>query len=87
MAGRGRKGNRVLERFIIRYRGAGPRPPDLVERIRALEDASIVESTDRMLLVEANEDQLRNLLGSSKDWLVAPVRGYELPEHPPRIKK
>ena len=74
-----------MGRFIVRYRGAGPKPDEMVERIRALKNASIVDSSDRMLLVDGSEDQLRLLIGSSNDWFIAPVQSYELPEKPPSL--
>lgn len=76
-----------MGRFIVRYRGAGPKPADVVERIRALPNASVVDESDRMLLVHAPEDELRQLLGNTSEWLIAPEQEYELPEKPPRIKR
>jgi hypothetical protein len=40
-----------------------------------------------MLLVEAEEKQLRGLLGESGLWLIAPEQSYEIPEKPARIEK
>lgn len=72
-----------MGQFILRFRGAGPVPQKMIDRIRALPDASIVRTTDKMLLVEGHEGQLRDLTESTGDWLLAPVQSYELPEPPP----
>lgn len=59
----------------------------MVEQIRALPGGTILETTDKMLLVEAAEDDLRRLLGAGSQWLIAPQQTYELPEHPPRVSR
>ena len=74
-----------MQRFIVRFRGQGPKPDDAVQRIRALKDASIVDESDRMLLVEAREEDLRTALGQGSQWLIAPERTYEVPEQPPHV--
>jgi hypothetical protein len=75
-----------VARFIIRYRGRGPKPADVVEKIRDLSSVSIVDASDKMLLVEAPEESLKQLLGQSKEWLIAPEQSYEIPEKRPRSR-
>ena len=43
----------VMPRFVMRYHGAGPRPEDVVERVRTLPESRIIDDSGRMLLVEA----------------------------------
>jgi hypothetical protein len=71
-------------RFIVRFRGPGPKPPDVAERISALPGMQVLDDTTRMLLVEAPEEaRLRAALDPSL-WVVSPERMYEIP--PPRVK-
>jgi hypothetical protein len=70
-----------MGRFILRYRGAGPVPREMIDRIHALPGASIVRSTDKMLLVDGGEEELRQLTETG-NWLMAPEQSYELPNPP-----
>jgi hypothetical protein len=70
------------KRFIIRYRGKGPRPA--TEHVSSLK---VIDDTSRMLLVEGHEDDIRNAY-STDDWLVTPEVRVDSPiERPPRIEK
>ena len=75
-----------MARFIVRYRGRGPKPADVVEQIGKLPSVSIVDASDKMLLVEAPEESLRHLLGQSADWLISPELSYEIPEKLPHTR-
>jgi hypothetical protein len=70
-------------RFILRFRGTGPKPADVADRVRALPDARVLDDTPRMMLVEAPEQQLRELIGADRDWLIAPQRVYQHPDPRP----
>ncbi|CAN5160387.1 hypothetical protein BH18ACT4_BH18ACT4_03130 [soil metagenome] len=67
-------------RFVLRYRGPGRRPDSDVERVRRLSDAVIVNSSERMLLVESEEQPLRTLVESMHDWVMAPDRVFRVPD-------
>src|SRR5437867_13422011 len=67
-----------MRRFILRYRGEGARPQDAVEKIRAIGGAAVLEDSDRMMLVEAPEQELRQALGSETDWSIAPEVTYDV---------
>jgi len=76
-----------MPRFILRYRGQGARPQDAVEKIRAIGGASVLEDSDRMMLVEAPEEALRDALGSADDWIVAPEVKYKVPDTREKVRK
>ena len=76
-----------MSRFVIRYRGSGARPEDVVRRIRQMPELSIVDDGGRVLLVEGPEGSLREALGSSTDWLVAAEKTYSVPSPRKRIER
>ncbi len=73
-----------MDRFIIRYKGNGPKPEEDVQRIRALPTATIIDDSPRMLLVAAPETELRSLIDSMSDWIVAPERTLKTPDPRPK---
>jgi hypothetical protein len=53
----------------VRFRGEGPKPADVVDRIPAAASVHIVdEDSPRMLLVDAPPDVLPALIGDRPDW-------------------
>ncbi len=73
-----------VDRFIVRYRGSGPKPEEDVERIRALPDTTVLDDSPRMLRVAAPESELRALIGSMPDWVMSPEQTIKLPEPHPK---
>ena len=80
----------MMSHFILRYRGSGSVQPADVGRIRALPNAKILDSSsDRMILIEASEEDLRAALKDMPDWLMIPEQTVPLPDprkkvlHPP----
>ncbi len=69
----------ATQRFVLRYGGDGAKPAADVERVRALTGAVVVDSSARMLLVDSHPEQLRDLVESLSDWVMAPERTYEVP--------
>ena len=67
-------------RFVLRYRGEGPKPDEVVEMVHDLTDAVVVDSTSRMLVVEAEPEPLRDLVDGLRDWVMGPDMGYEVPD-------
>ena len=74
-------------RFVLRYRGDGPAPAADVSRVRGLDDAVVVDSSTRMLLVESEPEPLRQLLGTLPDWIMAPEQQYGVPDTRKRIER
>ncbi len=70
-----------MGRFILRYRGVGPKPAEDVERIRCFPHLYVLDdSSPRMLLVEGSPDDLQTLVGSLRDWMVSKEQTYRLPD-------
>lgn len=76
-----------MSRFILRYRGRGARPQDVVGKILAIGGAAVLEDSDRMILVDAPEQELRKALGSEADWIVTPEVKYEVPDTRKKVRK
>lgn len=76
-----------MARFILRYRGAGSRPAAVVDNIRRLDGANIVDDSGRMLLVDAPEQSLRGVLGEDKDWVVSPERSFPIPDTRKKVER
>ncbi|MEN3314907.1 MAG: hypothetical protein V7605_1141 [Acidimicrobiaceae bacterium] len=75
-------------RFVLRYRGEGPKPEADVERVRALADTVVVDdSSSRMLLVESRHDLLDDLVGSLPDWIMAPEQTYQVPDTREQVER
>jgi hypothetical protein len=67
-------------RFVLRYRGEGPKPDEDVARVHDLSDAVVLDSTSRMLVVEAEPEPLRDLVEALPDWVMGPDVAYEVPD-------
>ena len=77
-----------MPRFILRFAGVGAIPADDLERWRALPNCQIVDQTSRMLLVEAEEQPLRDLVQERRDWRLTPeTTTMRVPDPRPRVKK
>ena len=73
-----------MSRFILRYRGTGPKPDEDVQRIRALPNTIVLDDSPRMLLVEAPEDELKAALASMREWVMSQERMIPLPDPRPK---
>ena len=60
------------QRFVLRFGGDRAMPADDVERIREVAEATVLDQTPRMMLVESDEEPLRELVGSLPGWAIAP---------------
>ncbi|MDQ4068832.1 MAG: hypothetical protein M3203_05075 [Actinomycetota bacterium] len=67
-------------RFVLRYRGEGPKPDADVARVQELAGAVVVGSSSRMLLVESEPEPLRDLVDGLPDWIMDVERTYEVPD-------
>ena len=76
-----------MAKFIVRYVGAGSRPAADVERIRAAPALKVIDDTSRMMLVEASEARLREVMGSMSGWTWSPERSIRLPDPRPRPRR
>jgi hypothetical protein len=74
----------LVDRFIVRYKGGGPKPQADVERIRALPNATVLDDSPRMLLVAAPESELRSLIASMPDWVMGAEQIFKIPDPRPK---
>jgi hypothetical protein len=76
-----------MPRFILRYRGSGPRPDAALHQIRQLDEADVIADSDRMLLVDAPEKPLRDLMATQKDWIVTTEQFIPAPDTRKRVEQ
>jgi hypothetical protein len=76
-----------MSRFIVRYRGKGPKPPAASDVARQAPGLRVVDQTSRMLLVEGPEEAVRSAFPSEEEWLIAPEQTYELPDPRPKVER
>ncbi len=67
-------------RFVLRYSGEGPKPDADVARLQEVAGAIIVDSSARMLVVEAKPDPLRDVVDALPDWVMGPDMAYDVPD-------
>jgi hypothetical protein len=76
----------MKRKFILRFRGKGPVPPEDVKRIRALPHITILDDSSRMLLVEGPEAELKALVAQMPDWIMSEERMITLPDPRPNLR-
>jgi hypothetical protein len=74
-----------MAHYILRYRGAGAIPEGDVEHIRAQRDVQILDTSPRMLLIDAPRDDMQTLAASLADWVVTPETTYTVPDPRPHV--
>ena len=76
--------NDLIGRYILRFRGPGSTPPDDVRLISAVPGARVIDQSDRVLLVEAPDGELRQLVSGMSRWVIGEERRYPLPNSRPK---
>ena len=77
-----------MSRFVLRARGAGPTADEVVERVRALPNATVVDrASPRMLLVDVAEPELQTLVESLPGWIMVPEQTIPLPDPRPKPRR
>ena len=76
-----------MSRFILRYQGEGDAPKADVEEILHRSGVRMVDTATRMVLVEAEEKQVRGLVEKLRDWVFIPEKTVPLPDSRLRIRK
>lgn len=67
-------------RFVLRYGGEGITPEADVARVHDLDDATVVDSSTRMLLVESHPEPLRRLVDTLPNWVMGSEQTYAVPD-------
>ena len=73
-----------MARFILRFTGPGEVPREDLARIQALPAAKIIDSSARMLLVEAPPDGISQLLRDLPNWTMSPETFIGIPDPRPK---
>jgi len=76
-----------MERFILRFTGAGDPPAEDVRKIRGLPGLRIVDTSHRMLLVASPEPPLEKLLLRLSGWALSKEHLVKRPDPRPQIKE
>jgi len=75
-----------MDRFILRFTGNGEPPPEDIRRIRELPQAQVIDSSSRMLLVEAPSTALSALVRSMPAWTLSAEQFIPVPDPRPKLR-
>jgi hypothetical protein len=73
-------------RFILRYTGAGPPLAAHVTRLRNVPGTKVLDESDRMLLVEGDQEDLEATTRGLDGWVLTPERTMSIPDPRKKIK-
>lgn len=76
-----------MERFILRFSGATEPSPGDIERIRSIANIRIIDSSPRMLLVEAPATALEGALSALPGWRLIREETVPLPDTRKKVSK
>lgn len=76
-----------MDRFILRFTGTASPPPGEIQRIRSVANIRIIDSSPRMILVEASAEALERALGTLPGWRIVRERTVPLPDTRKRVSK
>ena len=74
-------------RFVLRYRGEGVVPQGDVTRVQELPGAVVVDSSAKMLVVDAEAEPLRALVDGLPEWVLAPEQSFVVPDVRQKIER
>lgn len=75
-----------MPRFIVRFRGSSPHE-GITARLHNAPMIDVLRETDKMVLVEAEEADLLDVVSPSSSIVIVPERRYEQPDALPRIRR
>jgi hypothetical protein len=76
----------MTKRYIVRFRGSAL-SKEISERLHNEPSVRVVEETPEMVLVEANESDLLQVVKPGRDVVIVPERPYERPDQKPAIER
>jgi hypothetical protein len=74
-----------MSRYILRYSGPVA-PAEQVRRIRSASKLRVIDESPKMLLVEGDDQDIRNSIADESGWQVVPERTVRVPGPRPKIK-
>ena len=75
-----------MGRYILRFTGRGAAPDADLKRIRATPDVTVLDTSSRMLLVEAPLDTVSQLTETLPRWTFTREQMVPLPNPRPKIR-
>jgi len=75
-----------MPRFIVRFRGSNP-DRTVAARLHGAPAIDVLQETDKMVLVEAEEADLLDVVKPSPSIVIVPERHYERPDALPAIRR
>ena len=69
-----------MRRYLLRYRGTGPRPSDVPGMIRPDDGLRLLEAFGDGYVVEGEKAAVDAFLGRLSGWFSAPVKQYGRPK-------
>jgi hypothetical protein len=75
-----------MDRFIVRFRHDA-KTREIAKRLHASPAIKVIDETARMILVEASENELRQIVEDEPDAVIVPERHYERPNPPLKARK
>ena len=75
-----------MSRFIVRFRGSNP-DKSITARLHDAPAIEVIQETERMVLVEAEESDLLDVVKPSSSVVIVPERRYERPDPLPTIRR
>ena len=76
-----------MGRYILRSTGTGSKPTADMKRIRAAPRVTVLDDSGRMLLVEASEERVKELVSAMSGWSWSPERTIRLPDPRPKPRR
>ncbi|MBJ7600595.1 MAG: hypothetical protein DLM67_20385 [Candidatus Nephthysia bennettiae] len=74
----------MIGRYILRFRGPGATPAEDLRLIKSMAGTRVIDQSDRTLLVEAPDGELRRLMSGMSRWAIGDERSFPLPDHRPK---
>ena len=75
-----------MSRYILRYSGPDA-PAEQVRRIRASPKLRVIDESPKMLLVEGDDQDIRDSIANESGWQAVPERIESIPDPRPKIRK
>lgn len=73
-----------MQRYVLRFTGQGAAPAADLERISSTAGVSVIDTTARMVLVEASAADGSQLASTLAGWVCVPEQTVPLPDPRPR---
>jgi hypothetical protein len=76
-----------VDRFILRFEGQGEKPAEDVRRIRSLPNATVLDDSSSMILIEGPRSKIASLIKSLPGWSCSPECFVPVPDARPKLRK